>query len=227
MDYAAKNNYTTPRQMYNDKNFSTNYILLQNSFAAIGIDLDMTENGDGPLTLIFTLPNGKVKILDGLQDHWYNILIFHPQLGVTDEYFKQTLPYIEGEMGKVEDLAIVGTQSAGYNTYWTYNENTKTIEITGEGTLVNFLLWKELNITDVKTLIVGSGVYRILSNAFTSNRLTIVDFHGEYDQIFIEPQCAYNVRLIIYSDNLILRSYNWSDYAVSVELHNLSEWDEQ
>lgn len=71
MDYAARMNYTTPEEVYEDENFEANYILLQNSFAAIGIDLVMTENGDGPTSLIFTLPNGEVKILDGLQDHWY------------------------------------------------------------------------------------------------------------------------------------------------------------
>lgn len=226
MDYAARKNYTTPEQVYEDENFDNNYVLLQNSFAAIGIQLEMTKNSDGPTTLIFTLPNGKVKILDDLQGTWSDQLRFHCRLRVTDSYFKQISPYYAFEMETPLDLSIVGTRSAGYNTYWDYDEDTKTIEISGDGTLANFLLWQELNITDISTLILGAGVYRLLQGAFNASDLIIVDFHGSEDTIFIEPMCAASKQITIYSDNNDLRNYDWASYGTTVEWHSLSEWNE-
>jgi hypothetical protein len=123
------------------------------------------------------------------------------------------------------DLSKLGTNAAGYNTYWVYNESNQTIEISGNGTLANFALWQELKLPHISTLILGSGVYRLLSYSLNAENLTIVDFHSSDDNILIEPFCALSKKLIIYSDNLSLRNYDWNGYNVTVEWHTLSEWE--
>lgn len=128
-------------------------------------------------------------------------------------------------MDDVLDLRVIGTNAAGYNTHWVYNQDTKTLEISGEGTLANFLLWNELDITEISTIILSAGIYRLLKQSLNGNNLTIVDFHGAADPILIEPDCAVNKTLIIYSDNEAMRNYDWKSYNTTVEWHSLSEWE--
>ncbi len=226
MDYIAQKGYTTPSEVHNDTDyFNSSYILLQNSFAAIGIRLEM-DSTSNPTKLTFTLPSGRISVLNNLQGVWDEQIRFVSRLRVTDTYFKQTMSYYNLEEEDSIDLKEVGANAAGYNTYWNYNETNQTVEISGNGTLANFNLWKELKISKVSTMILGAGVYRLLKYSLNSENLVIVDFHGENDPILIEPLCAVDKKLIIYSNNKSMREYDWAKYGVNVEWHNLSEWDE-
>lgn len=224
MDYAAKKGLRTPEDIYYDVNFSRSYAFLQNSFAIIGIDLELS----GTDYLLFTLPSGEQRKLEGLDSIWYAQLTFNCQTRMTDEYFSQANTFMMLEQEEVKDLKVIGHNAAGYNTRWTYDEDTHTLEISGNGTLANWGLWSQLGITDVETLILGAGVYKLEYQSFNQS-LTIVDLHGEADIIKCEDTFGGGTssairEYVVYSDNLSLKEANWGTYT-KVEWHPLSEWE--
>lgn len=231
LDYIAKKNLRIPEDVYNDDNFSSNYIFLQNAFSAIGVKLEMVSGFLGPSSLKFTLPSGKTMELLGLSSTWNDNLRFNSRIRGTYEYTKAIMPYYMFENEEILDLREIGGNSAGYNTRWTYDEDTKTLEITGEGSLAGYQLWVELDLDNIEKMIINSGVYRICSNAFNTNdELTIIDFHGENDKIIIEPNLittSYEKKYItIYTDNLCIQEHGISNNnRVVIDWHYLSEYN--
>jgi hypothetical protein len=98
-------------------------------------------------------------------------------------------PYYTFKNDPVYDLEIEGTNAAGRNTKWTYDEGKKTIAISGNGSMAGNSLWGFLGIKEIDTIIIGSGVNRIETGAITSG-ITFVDFHGKDDEIIFDKNFA-------------------------------------
>jgi hypothetical protein len=185
---------------------------------------------NGTSSMIFTLPSGEVKTLTGLSGWISSNLTFHSQLRVTDEYLNQMRTYYLLENEETYDLLTVGTNVAGKNTYWTYDESTKTLEISGNGSLAATTLWSQLGITEISTIILGAGVNRLMEGSLPDGA-TIVDLHGEMDEIIVDDDCLSATTwgigyLVIYSDNISLRrdDIEWCWGGAIIEWHSLSEW---
>lgn len=84
IDYLAKTGLYTAEEVYEDPYFNDNYALLQNAFAAIGVELTLANGLFGPDRLIFKLPSGEEKVLNNL-DSYYSNITFNARLGVTDD----------------------------------------------------------------------------------------------------------------------------------------------
>jgi hypothetical protein len=84
IDYLAKAGLYTAEEVYEDPYFNDNYALLQNAFAAIGVELTLANGLFGPDRLIFKLPSGEEKVLNNL-DSYYSSITFNARLGVTDD----------------------------------------------------------------------------------------------------------------------------------------------
>ena len=244
VDYCAKKNLHLVESVYRDENFQSHYVFLQNAFAAIGVNMELAtdEQGD-PTSLTFTLPSGEQKVLDDFSTKYMNgmVLYVRSQMRVTDDYLQKMKPYYLLENEEPLDLTDIGTNAAGYNTRWEYDADTATLKITGNGTLADSELWGLLGIDTISTIIIGAGVYSLLANSLDFSNVTIVDLHGETDEIMLEfdkqsddfggsatihfygdPKNAKS--WIFYTDNLTLRNVAY-DENVSIEWHSLSEWE--
>lgn len=239
IEYAARRNLQTPSSIYYDENYNENAFLLQEAFRSIGINLEIVLNNTDivyPEKLIFTLPSGEQKILDGLGTYWYDKLFLNSQVRNTRDYFLQMLPYYRLEHEEVQDLAVIGTNAAGYNTRWTFDAATSTLEITGTGSLAASWLWTTgvgylgliADMNTPLTMIIGAGVSRLLKEALCLTSLTIVDLHGEFDDIMLDDEfylrSKNNGTWIFYTDNRKLREYPYPD-NITIEWHTLSEWE--
>lgn len=230
VDYCAKKNLHLMESVYHDESFEQSYVLLQNSFAAIGVNMELAVGGDGnPSSLTFTLPSGEQKIIDDISAKYMDgmVLYVRSQLRVTDDYLKKMSPYYLLENEERLDLEEIGSNAAGYNTRWQYDAETATLEIAGTGTLADAGLWELLGIETISTVIIGAGVYRFLEGALDFTTTTIVDFHGELDEIVMDSGFL-NTKTtrtwVFYTDNLVLRNADYGSNT-TIEWHSLSEWE--
>lgn len=224
MDYLARTGLQTAEEVYEDSNFNDSYILLQNAFAAIDIELTLEKNGlfGQPSALVFKLPSGEEKRLNNL-DSYYETITFNSRLRVTDDYFEQMRPYYLFDETDAQDLNLLGANAAGRNTRWTYDETTETIEVTGNGSLAADSLWGFLGISKIHTLIIGSGVNRLETGSLVSD-IVYVDFHGKNDEIIFDNNFATNGIINIYTDCDAYNNAPWSNLT-TVNILPLSEWD--
>ncbi|MBQ8331129.1 MAG: hypothetical protein IJX94_01350 [Clostridia bacterium] len=239
MEYCAQKGLHSMEDVYYDENFGESYTLLEDAFGTLGITMEITKNSDGhPQTLIFTLPSGEQKILE-----CYNMCFngctpyVRARLGVTDTYLEQIRSYYQLEEIERCDLEEDGCNVAGNGTWWTHDEATGTLEITGEGSLVESIVWGYVGIEleTVSTMIVGAGVkvFDDYSLSFENvPTVNIVTLHGEADELTLGETVFGSFKsertVILYTDNTALMDYLAANYAGTIdyfEIHSLAEWE--
>ncbi len=234
VNYAAQNNLYTLEQIYYSSRFNDQFVILQNSFAAIGITLTLTKDSFGyPSKLEFALPSGEVKVWKCQTYNDYAKVC--AQLRCTDDYARRMRSFylLSGEDAPLleEDINV-----AGLGTKWTWMEEEQTVSVTGEGTLASYYLWSELGfINQVKNIMVGSGVTEITKWAMAMpDQTNFIFLQSENAPVKIHPQQftassnegAKVFTYHIYTDNLTIRNNDYGDNPnVVLIFHPLDEWD--
>ena len=89
-----------------------------------------------------------------------------------------------------------------------------------------------MGLGEIKTIIIGAGVNELKSGSLALSA-TVIDLHGPYDdfQFTLETIGGGALKsvkfLVIYSDNIRFREFDWSSNNIAIEWHYLSEWEEQ
>lgn len=117
---------------------------------------------------------------------------------------------------------------AGPGTYWSYNADTKTMTISGDGAYAGATSETQLGSGTYHTVILGANVSRLLTKSLNAGSVNTIVFFAPADAPVVLDDKILNTRwdsknLTVYTDNKALREYTWMP-KVSVTLHSLSEW---
>lgn len=210
----------------NDEDAKEQSILLVNAFAEIGIALEITSG-----SATFTKSNGKVmKYTVGMTGS--NYFYINARAGTEYQYAKASAPaYNMQGMDVPENLD--GFKRAGNGTYWSYNAETKTVTISGEGTLDSV---PEEQILGGKytTVICGAGVSRLLDYSMSVDGAVLVLLRPSDADMDIAPHfnaspgtCgATYYKTVVYTDcAAAIAALSTEEQAKYVTLHSLSEWE--
>lgn len=234
--YYGEKGLTTLNSIYNDANFSTSYTMLQKSFAALGITLEIVSGGEGACN--FTMPDGVVLYL---RNSYANYSYLCARSGMDYDYAKQVVGnYYYDEL---QDADEMNGSVAGYGTYWEYDLDDAVLEITGEGSLVSKTLFNVLTVDGsfsssastianaVGTIILGAGVNRLMNNSLNyAKDMTLVCLRGAREDLILEDGFAGSgssdtpYKWTVYTDNakLIKASFP-ANKAVTIK--PLSAWE--
>lgn len=193
--YYGNKGLTSLQSIYNDEGFSNSYAMLKESFAAIGVTLEIISGGEGACN--FTMPDGTVLYL---KSSYANYSYLCARSGMDYEYALQAAPdYYYDEL---EDADYMNGAVSGYGTFWEYDPDDNVLEISGEGSVVSKTLFNELTVDNsytssatisnaVSTIILGAGVERLMNNSmnYTKN-LTIVCLRGARDRLTLDSGFA-------------------------------------
>ena len=118
---------------------------------------------------------------------------------------------------------------AGPGTYWSYNADTKTMTISGDGAYAGATDETQLGSGTYHTVILGANISRLLTESLNAGSVNTIVFFAPADTPVVLDDKILNYtgstkkKLTVYTDNTALREYTWMP-KVSVTLHSLSEW---
>lgn len=232
--YYGNKGLTSLNAIYNDENYATSYAMLQKSFAAIGITLEVISGGEGACN--FTMPDGVVLYL---KSSYANYSYLCARSGMDYEYAqKATKNYYYDEL---EDADEMNGMVAGYGTYWEYDTDDNSLEISGEGALVSSTLFSSVTTDNqflsssssvtsaVSTIILGAGVNRLMNYSLSfSKNLTIVCLRGArakltLDSLFAGSSGSTTYNWTIYTDNADLIKATFPTH-LNITFKTLAEW---
>ena len=210
------NSTSIPEDVINEQG-----LLLTKAFAEIGIVLEITTNGFGGKAK-FTKPDGTVMTYTN-SDFYIN-----SRAGTEYQYAKVSAPaYNMQGMDVPQDLG--NPKIAGPGTYWSYNADTKTVTISGEGAYAGATNETQLGSGTYHTVILGANISRLLTESLNAGSVDTIVFFAPADAPVALDDKILNYtgstqrNLTVYTDNKALREYVWMP-KVSVTLHSLSEW---
>lgn len=196
-------------------------LLLTDVFAAIGIKLKITVNDFGGKAE-FTKPDGTVMT------YTRNEFYINARAGTEYQYAKASAPaYNMQGMDVPQDLG--NPKIAGPGTYWSYNADTKTVTISGDGAYAGATDETQLGSGTYNTVILSANISRLLTESFNAGSVNTIVFFAPADAPVVLDDKILNYtgstqrNLTVYTDNTALREYVWMP-RVSVTLHSLSEW---
>ena len=196
-------------------------LLLTKAFAAIGIKSKITANSLGGKAE-FTKPDGTVMTYTN-SDFFIN-----SRAGTEYQYAKASAPaYNMQGMDVPQELG--NPKIAGPGTYWSYNADTKTVTISGEGAYAGATDETQLGSGTYHTVILSANISRLLTESFNAGSVDTIVFFAPADAPVVLDDKILNYtgstqrNLTVYTDNKALREYVWMP-RVSVTLHSLSEW---
>lgn len=196
-------------------------LLLTKAFAEIGIELKITTNSLGGKAE-FTKPDGTVMTY--INSDFY----INSRAGTEYQYAKASAPaYNMQGMDVPQDLG--NPKIAGPGTYWSYNADTKTMTISGDGAYAGATDDEQLGSGLYNTVILGANVSRLLTESLNEGSVNTIVFFAPADAPVVLDDKILNYtgsaekKLTVYTDNKALREYTWMP-QVRVTLHSLSEW---
>lgn len=196
-------------------------LLLTKAFAEIGIKSKITANSLGGKAE-FTKPDGTVMTYTN-SDFFIN-----SRAGTEYQYAKASAPaYNMQGMDVPQELG--NPKIAGPGTYWSYNADTKTVTISGEGAYAGATNETQLGSGTYNTLILGANISRLLTESLNVGSADTIVFFAPADAPVVLDDKILNYtgstqrNLTVYTDNKALREYVWMP-RVSITLHSLSEW---
>lgn len=196
-------------------------LLLTDAFAEIGIVLKITANAFGGKAE-FTKPDGTVMTY--INSDFY----INSRAGMEYQYAKASAPaYNMQGMDVPQDLG--NPKIAGPGTYWSYNADTKTVTISGEGAYAGATDETQLGSGTYHTVILSANISRLLTESFNAGSVDTIVFFAPadapvvLDDKILDYTGSTQRNLTVYTDNTALREYVWMP-KVSVTLHSLSEW---
>lgn len=225
---AEKGWYKCENINLNDENAKKQNILLINAFAEIGIALKIDSSTN---SAIFTKSNGKVmKYTVGSTGK--NYFYINARAGTEYRYAKASAPAYNMQGMDVPE-GLDGFKRAGNGTYWSYNAETKTVTISGEGSLDRV---PEEQILGEKytTVICGAGVSRLLDYSMSVDGAVLVLLRPSDADMEIAPNfnassgsCGdTKMKTVVYTDcAAAIATLSTEEQAKYVTLHSLSEWE--
>lgn len=196
-------------------------LLLTKAFAAIGIELKITASAFSGEAK-FTKPDGTVMT------YMKTEFFINSRAGTEYQYAKVSAPaYNMQGMDVPQDLG--NPKIAGPGTYWSYNADTKTMTISGDGAYAGATDETQLGSGTYHTVILGANISRLLTKSLNEGSVDTIVFFAPADAPVVLDDEILNYtgstpkNLTVYTDNIALREYTWMP-NVSVTLHSLSEW---
>lgn len=196
-------------------------LLLTKAFAAIDIELKITASAFSGEAK-FTKPDGTVMTYTKTE------FFINSRAGTEYQYAKVSAPaYNMQGMDVPQDLG--NPKIAGPGTYWSYNADTKTMTISGDGAYAGATDETQLGSGTYHTVILGANISRLLTKSLNEGSVDTIVFFAPADAPVALDDEILNYtgstikNLTVYTDNKALREYTWMP-KVSVTLHSLSEW---
>ena len=220
---CAKNGWYScsdiPKNVVNEQG-----LLLADVFATIGITLEVTVNGsDGNAK--FTKQDGTVMTYTvGLAS---NICCINSVAG-TEYYYAVASAPAYNMQGMDVPQEVGNPKIAGLGTYWSYNADTKTVTISGDGAYAGATNDAQLGSGPYTTVIVGANVSRLLNRCIINGVTVLVLLQPKDGSIIIDS--GFNIRsndkkLDVYTDcAAAIEALKAVSNPESITVHSLSEW---
>lgn len=195
-------------------------LLLTDVFAAIGIKLKITANDFGGKAE-FTKPDGTVMT------YARNEFYINARAGTEYQYAKVSAPaYNMQGMDVPQELG--NPKIAGPGTYWSYNADTKTVTISGEGAYAGATDDTQLGSGTYNTVILGANVSRLLKECMIPDASALVLLRPSDAGFAVDPQ--FNIlrseKLNVYTDcTAAIEALKAVEKPENITLHSLSEWN--
>ena len=193
-------------------------LLLTKAFAEIGIELKITANSLGG-SAKFTKPDGTVMTYTN-SDFYIN-----SRAGTEYQYAKVSAPaYNMQEMDVPQELG--NPKIAGPGTYWSYNADTKTMTISGDGAYAGATDETQLGSGTYHTVILGANVSRLLRECVIPGASALVLLRPSDAGFAVDPQFNRSSKLDVYTDcTAAIAALKAAEKPESITLHSLSEWN--
>lgn len=225
---AEKGWYECEDINFNDEGAKEQSILLVNAFAEIGIALEIDSSTK---TASFTKPNGKVmKYSVGMTGK--NYFYINARAGTEYRYAKASAPAYNMQGIDVPD-GLDSFKRAGNGTYWRYNAETKTVTISGEGSL-DIVPEEQILGGKYTTVICGAGVSQLLNHCMSVDGVVLVLLRPSDADMEIKPNfnagggsCGNTkYKTVVYTDcAAAIAALSTEEQSKYVTLHSLSEWE--
>ena len=208
--------------------------LLINAFATIGITLVIDTKSDSNYYMaVFTKPNGETMTYKVGKMGNLNYFYINARAGTEYRYAKASAPaYNMQGMDVPEELE--NPKSAGPGTYWSYNADTKTMTISGDGAYAGATDEAQLGSGAYTTVICGAGVSRLLEYSIRVDGAVLVLLRPSDADMEFAPHfngksgtCGDNYyKIVVYTDcAAAIAALSTGEQAKYVTLHSLSEWE--
>lgn len=195
-------------------------LLLGKIFAEIGITLEITTGNSG--TAKFTKPNGEVMTYS--VGYNSNIFYINARAGTEYQYAKVSAPaYNMQGMDVPQELG--NPKIAGPGTYWSYNADTKTVTISGDGAYAGATNDEQLGSGTYNTVVIGADVSRLLNSCIVSGVTALVLLQPTDGSIVIDPKFNSSSKLDVYTDcTAAIEALKAVEKPENITVHSLSEW---
>ena len=199
-------------------------LLLTKAFAAIGIDCKITVSGNGYAK--FTKPNGESMTYTTSMST--NYFFINARAGTEYQYAKVSAPaYNMQGMDVPQELG--NPKIAGPGTYWSYNADTKTVTISGDGTYACAPDEAQLGSGPYTTIIAGAGVSRFLRASIIERVRVLVLLRPKDSSIIIDPYfnlSSNDPKMDVYTDcTAAIEALKAVEKPENITVHSLSEWN--
>lgn len=196
-------------------------LLLTDAFAAIGIKLKITANDFGG-SAEFTKPDGTVMTYTKTK------FFINSRAGTEYQYAKVSAPaYNMQGMDVPQELG--NPKIAGPGTYWSYNADTKTVTISGDGTYACATDEAQLGSGPYTTIIAGAGVSRFLRASIIERVRVLVLLRPKDSSIIIDPYfnlSSNDPKMDVYTDcTAAIAALKAVEKPENITVHSLSEWE--
>lgn len=222
---AEKGWYLCENINLNDEDAKEQGVLLTSAFAEIGIALEIDSG-----SATFTKSNGKVmKYTVDLNRNYFYI---NARAGTEYQYAKASAPAYNMQWMDVPEN-LDGFKRAGNGTYWSYNAETKTVTISGEGS-IDSIPDEQILGEKYTTVICSAGVSRLLDYSMSVDGAVLVLLRPSDADMEIAPHfnaspgtCGDTYyKTVVYTDcAAAIAALSTEEQAEYVTLHSLSEWE--
>ena len=191
--------------------------LLSEVFATIGITSEITAS-----KATFTKPNGDMMEFSPSDFDMFSI---NAKSGTEYQYAKVSAPaYNMQGMDVPEELG--NPKIAGPGTYWSYNADTKTMTISGDGAYAGAPDREQVGSGFYRSAIIGANVSRLLDGCIFLEVSILVLLHSEDGSININPYFSRSKELDVYTDcTAAIEALKKVSKPENITVHSLSEWN--
>lgn len=199
-------------------------LLLAEIFAAIGITLEITINSNGG-NAKFVKPDGTVMIYNLNGVGRTNTFYINARAGTEYQYAKVSAPaYNMQGMDVPQELG--NPKIAGPGTYWSYNADTKTMTISGDGAYAGATDETQLGSGTYNTVVIGADVSRLLKECVIPGASALVLLRPSDAGFAVDPQFNRSEKLNVYTDcTAAIEAMKAVEKPENITLHSLSEWN--
>lgn len=192
-------------------------LLLADVFATIGITFVISEQNAK-----FTKPNGEIMTYS--VGYKRNIFYINARAGTEYQYAKVSAPaYNMQGMDVLQELG--NPKIAGPGTYWSYNADTKTVTISGDGAYAGATDETQLGSGTYNTVILGANVSRLLRECVIPGASALVLLRPSDAGFAVDPQFNRSEKLDVYTDcTAAIEAMKAVEKPENITVHSLSEW---